>query len=238
MQTIQKFKTEDQVYLEERERFAQKYGLEALWHVADQWPLFAGMTNISRRLAIYELVKKVIDLPGHFCELGCWYGTNLVYLAKLVNFLRPQGYVEVIGFDSFEGLQDFDHQKDSSSEGWKGKYKGNPEMLEDILRLYRLEDGVQLVKGRIEETLPRFLEQRKDIRFSFIYLDVDLYSPTRMGIDLLYPRLLKGGIMVFDEYNVPNWTGETRAVHELLGDSVRIHAVPFTRQPTAYIIKE
>lgn len=238
MPMIQKFKTEDQAYLEERARFAEKHGLENLWFAADHWPLFGGMTNISRRLAIYELVKKVIDLPGHFCELGCWYGTNLVYLAKLVQLLRPQGYVEVIGFDSFEGLQNFDGQKDSSPAGWEGKYKGNPELLEDVLRLYKLEDGVQLVKGRIEETLPRFLEQRKDVRFSFIYLDVDLYSPTRTGIDLLYPRLLKGGVMVFDEYNVPHWTGETSAVHELLGDNVRIHSLPFTRQPTAYIIKE
>ena len=238
MSTIQKFKTEDQTYLEERNRLAEKYGLENLWFVADHWPLFGGMANISRRLAIYELVKKVIDLPGHFCELGCWYGTNLVYLAKLVNLLRPQGYVEVIGFDSFEGLRNFDGQKDSSPQGWEGKYKGDPKLLEDVLRLYRLEDGVQLVKGRIEETLPRFLEERKDVRFSFIYLDVDLYSPTRMGIDLLYPRLLKGGIMVFDEYNVPHWTGETSAVHELLGDDIPIHSLPFTRQPTAYIIKE
>lgn len=237
MPTIQKFKTEDQTYFEERNRFAEKYGWEALWSIADHWPLFAGLANISRRLAIYELVKKVIDLPGHFCELGCWQGTNLVYLAKLIDLLRPQGYVEVIGFDSFEGLQNFDHQKDSSPLGWEGRYKGNPELLEDVLRLYKLEDGVQLVKGRIEDTLPRFLEERKDIRFSFIYLDVDLYSPTKLGIELLYPRLLKGGIMVFDQYNVAHWTGETSSVHELLGDDVQIHGVPFTRQPTAYIIK-
>ena len=41
----------------------------------------------------------------------------------------------------------------------------------------------------------------------------------------------------FDEYNHENWSGETSAVHEVLGEDIVIHSVPFTRQPTAYIVK-
>ncbi len=237
MSTTQKFKSEDQAYFDQRNRFAEKYNEAPFWFIADNWPLFSGVGNISRALAIYELVKKAVDLPGHFCELGCWNGSNLVYLAKLISILRPKGNVEVFGFDSFQGLQSFDSQKDLSPAGGEGSYQGNPELLEDVLRLYQLQEWVQLVKGRMEDTLPRFLEERKDVRFSFIYLDADLYSPTKVGIELLYPRLLKGGVMVFDQYNIPSWAGETAALHEVLGEDVPIHGVPFTRQPTAYIIK-
>jgi hypothetical protein len=184
------------------------------------------------------LVKKVIDLPGHFCELGCWNGTNLVYLAKIMSTLKPQSCTEVIGFDSFQGLKTFDSKKDGPTKGVEGKYKGNIELLQDVLLLYDLDEFIQLVKGNIEETLPSFLQDRKDMRFSFVYMDADLYSPTKVGIELLYPRLLRGGIMVFDQYNTEDWSGETSAVHDVLGSDVLIHTVDFTRQPTAYIMKE
>lgn len=232
-----KFGTEDQAYFKKRDRFAKTYNDATLWFIADNWPLFAGVVNIARFLSIYDLVKKVINLPGHFCELGCWNGTNLVFLAKLVSILKPHSCTEVFGFDSFQGLRKIDTEKDASSGGAEGKYKGNIELLEDVLRLYELDSLVRLIKGNIEETVPFFLQERKDVRFAFIYMDVDLYSPTKVGIELLYPRLVKGGIMVFDQYNIENWPGEASAVHDVLGNDVPIYSVPFTRQPTAYIIK-
>jgi SAM-dependent methyltransferase len=235
---MRKFGTEDQRYFENRRQFAEKYHDVRLWFVADNWPLFAGRVNIGRFLAIYDLVKKVSDLPGHFCELGCWNGTNLVYLAKIIAILRPHGCTEVIGFDSFRGLGNFDGEKDPSGhENRIYSYRGNVELLQDVLRLYGLEESVQIVEGNILETLPAFLQNRKDIRFAFVYLDADLYAPTRAAVELLYPRLLKGGIMVCDEYNTEDWPGETRAIHEVLGEDVQVLSVPFARQPTAYIIK-
>lgn len=236
---MRKFSREDHEYFEARNRFASEYSDASLWFVADNWPLFAGIVNIGRFLSIYDLVKKVIDLPGHFCELGCWNGTNLVYLAKIVSILKPQSYTEVIGFDWFQGLKasSINKEKDTADEGIEGEFKGNIELLEDVIRLYDLDEFVRLVKGDVVETIPAFLQARKDIRFSFIYVDLDLYSPVKVGIELLYSRLLKGGVMVFDEYNLEDWPGETSAVHDVLGSDVKVHAVPFTRQPTAYIVK-
>lgn len=233
-----RFEREDKIYFENRSQFANKYHDVALWHVADNWPLFAGIVNIGRFLAIYDLVKKVIHLPGHFCELGCWNGANLVYLAKIVNLLSPHSQTELFGFDSFEGLKTFDTKQDIANEESEGAYRGNVDLLEDVLSLYNLDEFVRLIKGDIHHTLSSFLNKRKGARFSFVYMDVDLYSPTKVGIELLYPRLLKGGIMVFDEYNVKQWPGETSAVHDVLGNNIELHRVPFTRQPTAYLIKE
>ena len=217
-------------------KLGQKYDDAELWFIADNWPLFAGSVNIARFLATYELAKKAIDLPGHFCELGCWNGTNLLFLAKIVSILKPQALTEVIGFDSFQGLETFDRSKDSSNKT-TGRYKGNVDLLEDALKLHKLNDFVHLIKGDVEDTLPRFVEERRDIRFSFIYVDLDLYKPVKKTIELLYDKLLTGGIMVFDEYNTPDWPGETSAVHDVLGNNVKLRSVPNTRQPTAYIIK-
>ena len=225
-------------YFREREELLKRYPSPNLWFPIDNWPLFAGVMNIARFLSIYELIKKVIYLPGHLCELGCWNGTNLVFMAKVFQILRSKDYTKVFGFDSFEGLEEFGGADISVDTKTDYNYGGDLLRLRDILKLYSLDDSVNIINGDILKTLPEFLEEKKDIRFSFIYFDADLYAPTKLGIELLWPKLLSGGIMVFDEYNDVDFPGETTAVHEVLGESVELFSVPNTRQPTAYLVKE
>ena len=47
--------------------------------------------------------------------------------------------------------------------------------------------------------------------YRFVHLDVDLYQPTRDSFDYFYPRLIKGGIIVCDDYN---WPGARKAIEE------------------------
>jgi Macrocin-O-methyltransferase (TylF) len=229
-----KFEALDQNYFRNRAAFAERYSDADFWFIADNWPLFAGDVNITRFLAIYEIIKKICHLPGHFCELGCWNGTNLLFIAKVLKILAPRDLTRVYGFDSFEGLTRFDEAKDSGAVA--REYKGNVQLLEDAIRLHELE-SIELIRGNIEETVPAFLHQQKDVRFSFIYVDVDLYGPTKVALDTLYPKLLDGGILALDEYNTEHWPGETTGVHEVLGDDVHLIKVPHTRQPTAYLVK-
>ncbi len=53
-----------------------------------------------------------------------------------------------------------------------------------------------------------------DARFAFVHVDVDLYQPTRDAIDFFYPRLLPGGILLFDDYGFMTCPGARRAVDE------------------------
>jgi hypothetical protein len=56
----------------------------------------------------------------------------------------------------------------------------------------------------------------------------------------LWPRLSRGGIALFDEYGIPDWPGETRAVDEFFMDqpAVRLRTLPWTNAPAAYVVKE
>ena len=40
----------------------------------------------------------------------------------------------------------------------------------------------------------------KDIRFSFVHLDVDLYSVTKKALEFFYPRMLSGGRILSHDY--------------------------------------
>ncbi|MDE2016823.1 MAG: hypothetical protein KGI57_03860, partial [Hyphomicrobiales bacterium] len=73
---------------------------------------------------------------------------------------------------------------------------------------------------------------------ALLYLDFDLYEPTKMAIETFVPRMPKGSIIAFDELNQKHWPGETRAVLDTVGlRNLRIRRFPFTPQ-ISYAILE
>ena len=47
-----------------------------------------------------------------------------------------------------------------------------------------------------------------------MFLDFDIYQPTKVALDYFLPRMSKGGIIAFDQLNNPDWPGETLAYLE------------------------
>ena len=52
---------------------------------------------------------------------------------------------------------------------------------------------------------------------SLLFLDFDLYEPTKVALENFLPRMPKGAILAFDELDNPIWPGETVALFETLG---------------------
>jgi hypothetical protein len=75
---------------------------------------------------------------------------------------------------------------------------------------------VELVAGDACETIPRYVVEHPHLLVSLLYLDFDLYEPTKVALEQLYPRVVKGGIVAFDELNSPEFPGETIALLEVL----------------------
>ena len=79
---------------------------------------------------------------------------------------------------------------------------------------------VKLVKGDICETAVNFIDKNPHLVVSLLYLDVDLYEPTKVLLETFIHKMPKGVIVVFDEFNAKNmFPGETCSVDEILGIS-------------------
>ncbi len=235
----QKFAVEDQRYLESRSRLSKKYGERELWSVIDHWPLYAGIGNLSRYLANYELLKSTLDVPGDIVEFGSWRGANLMLFAKTLKILDPHCGKVVHCFDSFEGLTQF-VKEDGAAKDLAGKYRGSLEELKDMIELCQLKDDVVFHKGYVEETLPVFTKSNPAQSFSFVYIDTDLYESTRTILNELHPRLCKGGVFVFDEWNSGIYPGEGMAANEFLkahGACYEVKHVRNARQPNLVLQK-
>lgn len=221
-------------------------------HVLELWPAYVRRLHLSRFLAHYELFKNIIDLPGCVVELGVYRAPSLMTWTKLMETFCPGDRKRTVyGFDSFEGLQDFD-DKDGKEDPLRGKHIGGyspgavQQEVEELVAIAN-QDGFipasprcKLVLGNIEETLPKFLEENPGLRISLLHFDVDLYRPTKIGLELLYPLVVKGGVVILDEYGLVPWQGESNAVDEYfdkIGEKPVIKKFEYATQPHGYFIK-
>jgi hypothetical protein len=119
-------------------------------------------------------------------------------------------------------------------------YRGSLEELNEAINLYDFTDTIQIHPGLIEDTFKTYLEADQGATFSLIYFDADLYEPAVSVLSLGHERLARGGVFVFDEWNIAAWPGEGLAVRNFMnqhGDSYTMESVPRTRQPSLLLRK-
>ena len=108
--------------------------------------------------------------------------------------------------------------------------------MQHILKQKKISENVELVKGDITKTIPEYLIKHPRMKISLLNLDVDLYEPSKVILENLYPRLSKGGVLILDDYNV--FPGETKAVDEFFNDKkIKIQQFKYRKTP-AYVIKK
>jgi hypothetical protein len=225
-------------YLEARAKFASDIAKPDLFDFIDHWQLYVGQENLSRFLTIYDVLKGLGGIPGDVAELGCWQGANLVGMSKILQYLNQNGTKKVYGFDSFEGLTN-PVVEDNFDDNFRGKYKGDLNKLRAAINLYGFDSSVLLIPGLIEDTVPEFINENPETRFSLIYYDADFYAPAEIMFQYLVPRLSVGGVILLDEYGTPEWPGETKSVNEFLLNSKHFVSenIVTAKQPTLMITR-
>lgn len=190
-------------------------------HVSD-FALYTPINSIQRFLARYELMKLISTTPGAIIELGVCSGNGLMSLIHCHNILQPTyQYREFYGFDTFEGFPDV-HKNDIADITWvKGDFANNSfDKLTNIVNTHNdyfyLPTNVKLIKGDVNKTVPTFLDENKHIIVSLLYLDLDIYEPTKTALKYFLPKMTKGSIIAFDELNYKSFPGETIAMLEEL----------------------
>ncbi len=202
-------------------------------------------------MAHYELFKHTIELPGCIVELGVFRGASFFTWSNLLEtFNTNDRSKKVFGFDHFEGLRpdQFIDDKDGVRDGRDNKkdwaYSTPAEHMRALTTLHNDDNflpGVErcvLVEGDVYDSIPRFLKNNPGLRISLLYFDLDLYAPTLFCLQQLYPLVVTGGVVCFDEYGLIPWEGESRAVEEYFGSGLpKLRRMPFSPSPSAYFIK-
>ncbi|OGW47564.1 MAG: hypothetical protein A2Y66_03175 [Nitrospirae bacterium RBG_13_41_22] len=169
--------------------------------------------NILRRQRHYVLnyLLRNGDLEnGDVCEVGCWRGLSAYQIAT---YLKTQDIDVVFHiFDSFEGLSEiesvdrFENEK-QDLKSIREQFACSLEKVQENMKEFNF---IKYYKGWVPERFPEV----KDKRFSFVHIDVDLYQPTYDSFRFFYPRLIRDGLMVFDDYGCIHFPGAKRAIDQ------------------------
>ena len=208
----------------------------ALIEKIEAFPKYVTRQSIAKFITKYEIFKKILYVNGSIVECGVLYGAGLMAWAKLSSIFEPVNHTrKIIGFDTFQGFPGLSEKDGGSSNLLKtGGMMGDYESVQEAINAFDLNRAVShipkvvLVKGDICETAQKYVADNPYLVVSLLYLDCDIYEPTKKAIEVFMPRMPKGAVIVFDELNAGIFHGETRAVDETIGlQNLRIERFDF-----------
>lgn len=156
--------------------------------------LWSFILNIKQALAD--------GIHGDFAELGVWRGNTSAVLAKCAPSDR-----NVFLFDTYAGFDARD-----LNDGDADKHVRFADTSLDLVKqVVGDAANCHYVKGYFPDSV---LSQHRAATYAVVSLDVDLYLPTKAGLEFFYPRMPKGGIFFLHDYSNPHWDGPKKAIDE------------------------
>jgi len=204
----------------------------------ENFPKYVRRQNLTRFLALYEIYKRILPVKGSIVECGVFRGFGTMTWAKLAAILEPVNLTRrIYGFDSFAGFPSVSELDRVGLAAGISEGDLYADSEQELIELSAINDStrflghipkVKLIRGDATYTIPKFVEDTPHLLVSLLFLDFDLYEPTKVALENLLPRMPKGSVLAFDELDNPLWPGETLAMLEECGaGNLRIQRLEF-----------
>src|SRR5262249_6800965 len=89
-------------------------------------------------------------------------------------------------------------------------YASLDDVRNNFVNVGLLSNNVVFVQGDVTQTLAN--EENLPKSISVLRLDTDWYESTKKELEVLYPRLNRGGVLLIDDYGY--WAGSKQATDE------------------------
>lgn len=182
------------------------------------------MTSEERLYAMHKAIEYIVknNIAGDIVECGVWRGGSTMCALLSLMKLQKTNY-QIFLYDTFEGMSEpSEKDADLLGKGAKQLLNQSEKTTEDIMWCYApIEDvkkniestgypsqQVNYIKGKVEETIPQTMPD--DI--AILRLDTDWYESTYHELKYLFPKLVKGGVLIIDDYG--HWQGAREAVDQ------------------------
>jgi len=145
-------------------------------------------SNGIERKKHLQAVCKLPIIDGEILEFGVYQGKTMKHIAAAF----PDKMI--YGFDSFQGLPEdwFLNAEDNISTRPAGYFA--------LENLPEVPKNVKLIKGFFDQSLPKWLKENPVKQISILHIDCDLYSSTKTVFNFLNKYIVKGTIIIFDEF--------------------------------------
>lgn len=157
----------------------------------------------DRLFPIWQFARQARVLPGAMAQVGVFRGGS----ARLIAYAKEGNGTKFYLFDTFQGMPEVDPKIDLHK---KGDFKDTS--LESVKKIFSDTKDVIFCPG----FFPQTSDPARNEKFSFVYIDVDIYQSVIDSLNFFYPRMLPGGFMIFDDYKGKNTPGVKKALDEFL----------------------
>lgn len=183
------------------------------------------MTSAERMCGLIHAVRYLVQnqIPGDIVECGVWRGGSMMSVARTLLKSGAEAR-HLYLFDTYAGMT-APGDKDSSNFGEEDpkehylkslskdgtsnwSFASLEEVRRNLLSTGYPEDKMHFIKGPVEQTLPSHAPES----IALLRLDTDFYASTKHELEHLFPRLVKGGVLLLDDYG--HWEGQRLAVDE------------------------
>jgi len=152
-------------------------------------------------------------------ECGVWKGGSMMAVAKMLINLKSERDLYLI--DTFSGMtppKDIDVQLDGNGDiihnatnelvSFDAQDVPLDQVKNNMYDTGYNKEKIFFIKGDVKNTLPKFSSNS----ISLLRLDTDYYESTHYELKYLFPKLVKGGVLIIDDYDV--FKGQQMAVDE------------------------
>lgn len=199
--------------------------------------LFLRGSLLARILAITDIYKKIVDIPGAIFDVGTWRGQTAVVCENLRAIYEPLHFNRrIVCFDTFEGYQGFSEKDRATALHKDGTYGVGGDDYAELLRHLLVQhekcnamghnNGKHMViKGDCRETIPGFFAENPNEYVALAFFDVNSYEPTLKAFEDVWAKLVPGGIVAFWQLTRNTIPAEARvyAEHILSGYGHTLH---------------
>jgi hypothetical protein len=196
-------------------------------------------SRFGKFLAHYELYKKIVDLPGAVVECGIFKGNSFYRLAHFRDLLESRYSRKLIGFDVFGSFPKTDFESDKKYLDAFTNSAGDQSIeLNEINKVmdYKKIENYELIKGDINKTIPEYCKNNEHLKIALLHIDVDVYEPSVTILENMYDKVVRGGVLMFDDYGT--FPGETKAIDEFFLDKgLKVKKLSISHIPS-FVIKD
>jgi len=165
------------------------------------------LVDLYRCYDLWQLVREAGKLPlGDILEVGVWRGGTgcLMGLRAKLSGIPATLWL----CDTFQGVV----KAGASDRQYSGGEHADTSQDLVVSLANKLEvTNIKILTGIFPEDIGHTIS---DLTFRMCHIDVDVYESGREILNWVWPRLLPGGIVVFDDYGFLSTGGITRLVNE------------------------
>ena len=165
--------------------------------------LLSSCYSENKANAVMGIVSSTIEtVDGDIAECGVYRAGGTMILSHILKEQKSEKHI--YAFDSFDGMPEeteFDKKKDGTIFYKKGVLSSTSlDYVNAKAKHYKVSNYITFVKGYFEDTLNKSI--KPDHKFCIVIIDPDQYEGTKCCLDFFYDKVLQGGYILIDDYDI------------------------------------